>query len=588
MPINMLTAKYRGPELDCDYGTVFVKLLIRIWKLRISYPDRDIVLHANDVKSCFRQLKHHPDVMGAFSYIIADFLYLSCGLTMGADFSPPNWEPMRRIVEQLATSLFKDDSLVVKHRERLDQLQWSKKLGKSAKFTRAHATRGYKGVLDETGEPEPTPHNMFVDDDMYAEVFDKARIERCVAAGIEAIFIILGESEPDKRQDPISWDKLLEMIIHFVNQLLGQIINTREMTVETPPEYVEKVVKLLSSTWNHKRCSFKLKEAETLAGQLAHISNTAPWLKHLMPHVYTSIMAGIKTNKVQLINTNKHFREQMKIAKNDAIDKMERTFAQSETARKIHCHKKEHWINGTLKEELQLIRAALSDKSISKACPIAHLIPDHEDSEAHGDSSLDSAGGWSTDMQFWWWIDWPEEIKKRTLRYIKDGQSGDLVDINNLEYATVLINYAAACHYWITLGNSQKQNIPYPRVRIMADNVCSEVWATKGCKRSFTGRRLGRLQCAMMINNPVGCDLGHVDTKTNEIADRISRWKTETAALLGFDQLKQEFPQLNCCRRFQPSQEVISLVLDALSSAKLSNPLQVRQLLLKNPGRVTS
>ncbi len=60
--------------------------------------------------------------------------------------------------------------------------------------------------------------------------------------------------------------------------------------------------------------------------------------------------------------------------------------------------------------------------------------------------------------------------------------------------------------------------------RIMADNTCSEVWATKGCKRSFIGRRIGKIQCAMMINNPVGCDLGHVDTKSNVIADRISRF----------------------------------------------------------------
>ena len=50
--------------------------------------------------------------MGAFSYIIADTLYLSCGLTFGSDFSPQSWEVCRRIAEQLATSLFDDDSLV--------------------------------------------------------------------------------------------------------------------------------------------------------------------------------------------------------------------------------------------------------------------------------------------------------------------------------------------------------------------------------------------------------------------------------------------------------------------------------------------
>jgi len=122
----------------------------------------------------------------------------------------------------------------------------------------------------------------------------------------------------------------------------------------------------------------------------------------------------------------------------------------------------------------------------------------------------------------------------------------------------------------------------------MADNKSSESWATKGCKRSLIGRRLGRLQCTMMMNNPVGLDTGHVDTKANIIADKISRWKSQTDTLLGFDVLKQEFKQLKSCQRFHPSKELISLVLDALSSDKLINPLEVRELLLKHPGSLAS
>ena len=57
----------------CLYGDTFIHLLERIYDLRITYPLRDIVLHANDVKSCFKQLKLHPDIMPAFSIIIADF-----------------------------------------------------------------------------------------------------------------------------------------------------------------------------------------------------------------------------------------------------------------------------------------------------------------------------------------------------------------------------------------------------------------------------------------------------------------------------------------------------------------------------------
>ena len=86
--VNMTTTTFEGTELSCDFGDVFLQLLVRIWQLRSTYPNKEVIIHANDVKSYFRQLKHHPDVMGACSYILGDFLFLQCGLTFGLDFSP--------------------------------------------------------------------------------------------------------------------------------------------------------------------------------------------------------------------------------------------------------------------------------------------------------------------------------------------------------------------------------------------------------------------------------------------------------------------------------------------------------------------
>jgi hypothetical protein len=45
-----------------------------------------------------------------------------------------------------------------------------------------------------------------VDDDVYVEIFDINRIEQAAAASIEAIFILLGHSQLERRQDPISFD----------------------------------------------------------------------------------------------------------------------------------------------------------------------------------------------------------------------------------------------------------------------------------------------------------------------------------------------------------------------------------------------
>ena len=79
--------------------------------------------HANDVKSCFKKMKLHPDIMPAFSIMVADFLFLQSALPFGADFSPQNWEPVRRLVETLAEKPCDNKSLRSKHRKYLDRLQ---------------------------------------------------------------------------------------------------------------------------------------------------------------------------------------------------------------------------------------------------------------------------------------------------------------------------------------------------------------------------------------------------------------------------------------------------------------------------------
>jgi hypothetical protein len=123
-----MTLTPRGSELKCEFGSVQEAILIRAYNLRLSYPDDDIVVHANDVKSCFRQIKHHPDVAGAFSYILVDYLFFQVGLAFGADFSPANWEAVRRAQSALAERLFFDTSLVAKHRAVLDKIKWCRSI----------------------------------------------------------------------------------------------------------------------------------------------------------------------------------------------------------------------------------------------------------------------------------------------------------------------------------------------------------------------------------------------------------------------------------------------------------------------------
>lgn len=625
--VNMFTSTAEGTELQCDFGDTLLRLLTRIWNLRITYPNKDIVLHANDVKSCFRQLKHHPDVMGAFSYIIDEYLFLQCSLTFGSDFSPANWEVVRRIAEKLAESLFDDTSLISKHRQYLDRLRWKKDLGKkSAVFSPAKEDDINHGVLNDQGEPINTPHAFYVDDDVYGEMFDVRRIEQAVAASIEAIFILLGPSCLQCRQDAVSFDKMEEMMINYLNRILGRIINTRTMMIATPKDYIYSTVCLLRSRWHNRRQTFFINELEILAGQLGHISETVPWLRFLLAQVYTSIAHGLGCAQSHLYNTRKQFRELLKMIKadneflkghglskdksskdqdqpkveNDCIankngieidQTMARTrhrlsFNLSKTAKEMHHCRLAIPFNRTLRKELKLIEAALSDPSIDKQRPIAHIIPRMPSAIGHSDSCLRAAGGFSIEMGFYWYIEWPEEIQRRTLRYVRDNSNNNLISINVLEYAALIINYCAATHYYNTYHNDPSD--PYPTVLLYADNTTAEAWAKmKQCKTSLIGRNLGLMQCALMLNNRVGINIAHVTTKDNVIADRISRIKKESNFIPHFDQLQQEFPQLTSCRRFHPSAELVSCIMDILLSKKQFDPLEARNKVLATLGQNT-
>jgi len=586
-PINMMTSTSSGTELDCQYGDVALRLYERVWDLRITYPKKDIVTHANDVKSCFKQMKLHPDIMPAFSIMVADFMYLQPALPFGADFSPQNWEPVRRVIEILAEKLFLDKSLPTKHRKYLDNLQWNKSLGGSkGKFVKAKACTKRKGVLDREGEPVSTPQSMFVDDSLYAEVYedDRVRIEQTIAAGIEAIFILLGQSDLSKRQDPVSFDKMEEMMVSFLNKMLGQILDTRRLDVGVPPAFVADTLRLLKP-FHRKRKTFTVKEMEIITGKIVFIASTAPWLKFLLAQVYISIAVAIDDNTAHLARTNRQFRQFLKEARATSEHTKTSTFALSETSRQIHSCPKKHWINRTLREELHLIIKALQSKRLNLRTPLGHLVRRDPSAEAFSDSCLHAAGGWSTDMDFWWYIEWPKEIHRHTLIYVRSNKDGKLISINVLEYAAELISYAASYHYFLSHPDPTD---PYPVVLLNVDNTACESWVLKACKSSLPGRALSRLQCAMMINNPVGIHAGHVSTKANVIADKISRIKKETNSIRDFAVILQEYPELIGCKRFQPSAVLISHIMDAISQKRCIDPMEVNRLVLSNPGQIIS
>ena len=47
-------------------------------------------------------------------------------------------------------------------------------------------------------------------------------------------------------------------------------------------------------------------------------------------------------------------------------------------------------------------------------------------------------------MNLWWHLEWIKEAKRHTKLFLLDNLSVKIININVLEYATIILNYAAA------------------------------------------------------------------------------------------------------------------------------------------------
>ena len=170
------------------------RVFSRIYLLRSYYgPTVDIVIHANDMKSAFHQVKFHPNIMGSFSYIISGALFLSCGQPFHTNFNPSNWEVVRQVLEHFATQLFYDKSLHAKHGKFLGRLTWDCSLNSqssASQFTKAQWDALNAAIMDASGNALPTPHYVYVDDNIDIDIFSVIDFEKCIAATIKDLHTI--------------------------------------------------------------------------------------------------------------------------------------------------------------------------------------------------------------------------------------------------------------------------------------------------------------------------------------------------------------------------------------------------------------
>eukprot|EP00957_Ditylum_brightwellii_P173731 13226932-Ditylum_brightwellii.AAC.1 len=164
----------------------------------MSHPDNYIFLWDDDATGAFRQCKLHPEIAQVFCFIIEQLLFVTCGNTFGSNTNPANWEPVRRSRKALAQRSFSDTSLIFKHKDYIDRVQFCPSPSDSVVFAQALSDSIHKGVIRADGTPVNTPHNMYVDENLIAEI--PGRMKQAMTASIEALFILMGFPEHHRRR----------------------------------------------------------------------------------------------------------------------------------------------------------------------------------------------------------------------------------------------------------------------------------------------------------------------------------------------------------------------------------------------------
>ena len=89
---DVTTAKF---EANITFAAAKLKLLQRIYNLRVSHPKRKIFLALADICACFCFPRVHADLTGAFGFMAEELYFLATSMVFGSTASASSWEPFR-------------------------------------------------------------------------------------------------------------------------------------------------------------------------------------------------------------------------------------------------------------------------------------------------------------------------------------------------------------------------------------------------------------------------------------------------------------------------------------------------------------
>ena len=547
---NQFITKPKDNEPDiCPpvyYATAFDRLLHYMWRLRITNPQADILLHPDDINSAFRRILYHPDMAIIFAYVFQQYLIIPVGQVFGSRSAPSFFSLTSDIRAFLATTQSLHTTASDMEALATDAIIPPLPLDWNPRRQLVSAIPDQLNPPLSANEEQLFFNATFVDDN--AVVATRSKIRQALHQSLRSAHEIYGFPTEDRRISCISQDKWDPLVTH-VMIFLGFLIDSRAMTVEWPLEKRTELAHQITTVLTTKRYITSPKILASIIGKLRSAAIVAVWGVYITFSLQHSLTRALRQASTRATWFWK--RGKVRLPKST-----------------IH--------------DLQQVVLYLLAESYHHIWtrPIALMVPRIATAAFYSDASYGGLGGWSPTMTVQWRILYPDLIQAGfSMKLISTANEPITTDIENaglhinpLEFIAIIINLWLALVILQTEPTLATGHI----IDLFSDNTSALSWLKEAATTPDPQlRRLTRLASSLLVaaaSLTTRFQSKHIPGKENIEADILSRLKNGSPP--SWTSVTQQCSRLQTCRLCLLPFELLSTLAATVSSIKIEESIE--------------
>jgi hypothetical protein len=514
------------------YMTAFKRFIVNIWRLRITHPQKDILLHADDVDAAFRRILYSPELAIVFAYVFGPFLIVPVGQVFGSRSAPSFFSLASDIRADAATTTDLFRSYPV-HPLAADI---TLPVPPDPRDLVPAVPDAWNRPLSNTDE-QSFNNDSFVDDNGVSAYHDN--IIPALQQSILSAFLLFGWPSDDRRGSCIAPDKW-DPVVNYIVLFLGYKINSRTLTVTWP--YYKRAALLLeieSALEASNRC-ITPKLAASILGKIRSVYDVAPW----GPYISFSLSEALKTATRSAFSNRRSWWKRGKVR-----------------------------LSAAVKADLRFLCEFLSEPEFSPVWSryIGLLIPRVATHQLLSDASYEGIGGWSPDFKLMWRFTREDLLKLGfPLKLVTSADGEPDMDavglhINPLEFIAAIVNLWLLLRCIKTLPPCNTGYV----VDLFSDNTSALSWLkVTAATRNPALQPLARFASALLVQSSrllTRVQPLHIPGKENVEADALSR--LQNGRLKSWADVIARCSRLQTCRICLLPPELLVTLAD-LSSCK--------------------